>query len=310
MLNTIHLRTFLAVVDAGSYTAAAERLHLSQPAVSQHIQALEEQLGEVRLFRRLGQRMVPTHVGEELLNYARELASLSDRAEQSILALKGQVAGRVVVGCTPSSGERLLPTLIQAFHGQFPSVALEVVVASGQGLLDSLAAQQISVLLIEEQVRRRGWETQLLGREGLTLVAPNNHPLLQQEEVPPGSLRDHELILPRIGGPLRRAIDEGLRRRGVAISELKVVLETDSAAFTVQAVREGLGLAFVPASRLSRADKLGSVELAGAPMYQDWYLLRSRDRSTPRAAQELYTFLTGSAARTALAKLGIKAIES
>jgi len=66
MLNTFHLRTFLAVVEAGNYSLAAATLHMTQPAVSQQIHALEEQLGGMKLFRRVGQRMVPTHAGEEL----------------------------------------------------------------------------------------------------------------------------------------------------------------------------------------------------------------------------------------------------
>ncbi|MBC8074655.1 MAG: LysR family transcriptional regulator, partial [Chloroflexales bacterium] len=84
MLNTFHLRTFVSVADAGSYSAAAALLHLSQPAVSQHIHALEEQLDGVRLFRRVGKKMVPTHAGEELLRTARELVTLATHAEESI----------------------------------------------------------------------------------------------------------------------------------------------------------------------------------------------------------------------------------
>ena len=72
MLNTLHLQTFLAVVEAGNYSAAAERLHMSQPAVSQHIRALEDQLDHVRLFRRVGQQMLMTHAGEDLIESARE----------------------------------------------------------------------------------------------------------------------------------------------------------------------------------------------------------------------------------------------
>ncbi|RRR68085.1 MAG: LysR family transcriptional regulator, partial [Candidatus Viridilinea halotolerans] len=129
MLNTFHLRTFLAVVDAGSYSAAAEVLHMSQPAISQQIRALEEQLGEMRLFRRVGKKMVLTHAGEELLLTARELVQLATRAEENLLALKGQVTGRVVLGCSSSSGERLLPCLLADFQPQYPAIMLELVVA-------------------------------------------------------------------------------------------------------------------------------------------------------------------------------------
>jgi DNA-binding transcriptional LysR family regulator len=305
MLNTIYLRTFLAVVDAGSYTAAAEVLHMSQPAVSQHIRSLEEQLGEVRLFRRMGQRMVPTHAGEELLAVARELMLLSERAEQSIRALRGQVAGHVALGCTLNSGEYLLPTLLAAFRERFPEVSFSVQVAPNEALLDALAQRQVALLLLEEHQRRRGWVAQVVGRETLALLAPAQHPLLQEEEVPPGVLREQPLIVPCAGTPLRRTVEDALRRRGVLLSEARVVLECDSLALALESVRYGMGLAFVPRSRLPADTAYGQIALSGAALHQDWYVLRERARSLPRAAQELYTFLTSSAARAVLAQCGL-----
>jgi DNA-binding transcriptional LysR family regulator len=306
VLNTFHLRTFLAVVDAGSYSAAAQLLHMSQPAVSQQIRGLEEQLGDVRLFRRVGQRMVPTHAGEELLPSARDLVALAERAEQSIIALRGQVTGRVVVGCTPSSGERLLPRLLAAFHSQFPAVLLDLEVAPSEALLDAIGDRQVALLLIEEQQRRRGLESLALGAEPLALMAPTGHPLLKQEQVPPGVLREQRLVLPRPGSPLRRIIEDGLRRRGVAAPELQVALEADSQTAIVQAVRAGLGLAFVPRScQPGRGEGLGLIDMAGQPLQQEWFLVRARERSVPRAVQALYDFLAGPQARATLDKAGI-----
>jgi DNA-binding transcriptional LysR family regulator len=306
MLSTFHLRTFLAVVDEGSYSAAAQKLHMSQPAVSQQIRALEEQLGDVRLFRRVGQRMVPTHAGEELLPSARDLVALAERAAQSIIALRGQVTGRVVVGCTPNSGERLLPRLLAAFHEQFPAVNVELEVAQADALLDGVAERRLALLLLEEQQRRRGVESLALGAESLALVAPNGSPLLKQEQVPPGVLREHSLVLPRAGAPLRRIIEDGMRRRGVAAADLKIGLEADSLTAIIQAARAGLGLAFVPRTCLTgRSEGVGVVDMAGHPLQQEWYLVRARERSLPRAVQSLYDFLSGPQARAQLAKAGL-----
>lgn len=306
MLNTIHLRTFLAVVDAGNYSAAAHQLHMSQPAVSQHIRALEGELENVRLFKRVGQQMLLTHAGEELLESARELLALSARAEENIKALRGQVSGRVTIGCTPSSGELLISPLLARFRAAFPAIAVTVTLAPLETLLEWLAVQRVQVLLIEEQQRRRGWEAQILGAEPLILVAPRGHALLQQERVPPGMLRDVPLILPRAGTPTRRIIEDGLRRRNIGAGEITVSLETDGAALAIRAVRDGMGLAFIPQTRLPRGRDLGVVDLSGVNLQQDWYVLRSRERGAPRAIQELYGFLAGSDARRILIKEGLK----
>jgi DNA-binding transcriptional LysR family regulator len=146
----------------------------------------------------------------------------------------------------------------------------------------------------------------VLGAERLLLVAPRGHALLQQEQVPPGMLRDQPLILPRAGAPLRRIIEDGLRRRGVGAADITVALETDGVTLTIQAVRDGLGLAFVPQIRLPRGRDIGLVDLAGVNLQQEWHVLRSRERGAARAVQELYSFIAGKDARRVLAKEGLK----
>lgn len=306
MLNTFHLQTFLAVVEAGNYSAAAERLHMSQPAVSQHIRALEEQLDNVRLFRRVGQQMLLTHAGEELVGLAREMMALAMRAEESIRALRGQISGRVTIGCTPSSGERLLPPLLAHFRQRFPAIGVTITLAPLETLLEWLKAQQVQILLVEEQQRRRGWESQLLGVERLALLAPRGHSLLQQEQVPPGMLRGQPLIMPRGGSPLRRIIEDGLRRRGVGAANIEVALETDSIGLMIQAVRGQIGMAFIPQMRLPRGRDAGIVDLAGVNLQQEWYVLRSHERGAPRAVQELYAFIASKDARRMLSKEGLQ----
>jgi DNA-binding transcriptional LysR family regulator len=306
MLNTLHLQTFLAVVEAGSYSAAAERLHMSQPAVSQHIRTLESQLDNVRLFRRVGQQMLPTHAGEELVDSAREMLALAARAEENIRALRGQVSGRVTIGCTPSSGERVLPPLLTSFRSRFPAISVAVTMAPLETLLEWLTTQHVQILLVEEQQRRRGWESQVLGVERIGLLAPRGHALLQQEQVPPGMLRNQPLILPRGGTPLRRIIEDGLRRRGVGTADMAVALEADGITLMIQAVREGLGLAFIPQVLLPRGRDIGVVDLAGMNLQQEWHILRSRERGSPRAVQEIYSFITSQDARRLLAKEGLK----
>ena len=307
MLNTIHLQTFMAVVEAGNYSAAAERLHMSQPAVSQHIRALEAQLDDIKLFRRVGQQMLLTHAGEDLVESAREMLALSARAEEGIRALRGQISGRVTIGCTPSSGERLLPPLLAAFRARFPAIAVTMIVASLEPLLEWLSAHEVHLLLVEEQQRRRGWESQVLGTERLALIAPRGHALLQQEQVPHGMLRGQPLILPRAGTPMRRTIEDGLRRRGIGAADVMVALETDAIGMAIEGVREGLGLAFVPQTRMPRGRDFGVVDLAGINLQQEWYALRSRERGAARAIQECYTFVVGNDGRRIFAKHGLKA---
>jgi DNA-binding transcriptional LysR family regulator len=170
MLSTDHLRTFLAVSDGGSFTAAAARLGFTQPAVTQQIRALEDQLGDVRLFRRTGKQMALTRAGEELLAHAREIVGLAERAQRHIMGLQGYVSGRAVLGCAPSTGERLLPALMAACRGTHPSVQFAVEVGPADRLLTWLAERVVQAVIVDEHPRRRSLDALPLGRE-----APNRH---------------------------------------------------------------------------------------------------------------------------------------
>ncbi|WP_448543115.1 LysR family transcriptional regulator [Roseiflexus sp.] len=306
MLNTIHLQTFLAVVETGSYSAAAERLHLSQPAVSNHIRALEAQLDQVRLFRRVGQQMLPTHAGEELVAVAREMLELATRAEEHIRSLRGQIGGRVMIGCTPAGAEALLSRILKAFHERHPAVSLAVSVALPEILLDRLARQHIHIALIEEKQSPRSWIVQLLGSEPLELIAPRTHEITHRGLITPDALRHLPLIMPLNGSVARRLIEERLRSGKPARTDINIALETDSAAAAIEAVRNGIGMAFVPRSCLAHHPDVSIVPVDGLNLQQEWFALRAREQTTSRAVQEMFAFLTGPDVRTILHHTGIQ----
>jgi DNA-binding transcriptional LysR family regulator len=307
MLNTDHLLTFIAVAETGSFTAAATRLGFTQPAVSQHIKALEAQVGEVRLFRRVGKTMRLTHAGEELLVHAREVVALTARAEQHMLSLRGHVTGRVGIGCAPTTGERIVPALLAAFHAKHPGVRFAVDVALSDQLLALLGNGQVQTVLLDDHPRRRTFDVLELGEEPVICTAARNHPLLQQSRILLSDLRECALILPQRGMALRRILEDLFRRQGIALDQLQVLLETDSVAGALQAATDGLGLAFVPRSRFAKSRELVAVEIDGLMLAQSWYLVRQRGGSLNRAVEELWDFAGSAAGRKVLSRLGLSA---
>lgn len=305
MLNTDHLQTFMAVAETGSYTAAATRLGFTQPAVSQHIKLLESHVGEVRLFRRVGKSMQLTHAGEELLVHAREVVSLAARAEQHMLSLRGHVTGRVGIGCAPATGERMIPSLLAAFHTRHPGVQFAVDVGLSDQLYSWLANGQVQAVLVDEHPRRRTFDVLELGSEAVACIAPRGHALLGNGPVGLQRIAECPLILPQRGMALRRTIEDLFRRQGIAPGNMQVLLETDSAVVAVAAAADGLGLAFVPRSRLPKSREIGTVVLDGAPLEVPWFLVRQRGGTANRAVDELWDYADSSAGRKILSRLGL-----
>lgn len=307
MLNTDHLQTFLAVAETGSFTAAATRLGFTQPAVSQHIKALETHVGEVRLFRRVGKTMQLTHAGEELLIHAREVVSLALRAEQHMLSLRGHVTGRIGIGCAPSNGERMLPALLAAFHSKHPGVQFALDIGLSERLFNWLGNGQVQAVLVDENPRRRTYDVLELGTDEIICLASRGHALVRAEAVGLAELRACTLILPQRGMALRRTIEDAFRRQGVALGQLQIVLETDSITGATQAAADGLGLAFIPRSRVPKTRDIGLVKLAGLTIEQPWYLVRQRGSAANRAVDELWDFAGSVAGRKLLTRLGLNA---
>ena len=119
------LEIFLKVAELGSFSRAAEALFLTQPTVSEHVRALEDELG-VQLLDRLGRGTTPTRAGTLLLGYARRLLALSREARQAIEQFQGRVGGELMVGGSTIPGEYVLPALIGAFRGKYPDVSVSL----------------------------------------------------------------------------------------------------------------------------------------------------------------------------------------
>ena len=307
MLNPDHLRTFLAVADSGSYTAAALRLGFTQPAVSQQIRVLEAQLGQARLFRRTGQRTRLTHAGEELLSHARELVAVAERAERHMLGLQGQVSGRVRLGCAPSTGERILPALLAAFRGSHGDVQFSVEVGAAERMVQWLVDRAVQAVIVDEHPRRRSLDALPLGREPVVCLAARGHTLLSGTKLQPDDLRGQPLIVPQRGTILRRAIEELFRRRVSAAAPLLIAIETDSTTLAAQAAADGLGIAFVPQHRVPKSRDLGLVPVDGLDLEVHWFLVRSRGGEEGTALDELWSFAASPEGRKLLQRLGLKA---
>jgi DNA-binding transcriptional LysR family regulator len=306
MLNADHLRTFLAVADSGSFTAAAARLGFTQPAVSQQIRALEAQLGATQLFRRSGKRMRLTHTGEELVGHARELVSLAERAERHMLGLQGHVTGRIAIGCAPSTGEHLLPALLAAFHDSHAHVQFTVDVGPTERLLEWLADRVVQVVVVDEHPRRRSLDALPLGCEPVVCLAARGHALLDANTPTLHDLRGLPLIVPQRGTPLRRTIEDLFRRRVGPNAGLTIVLETDSTTLAAQAAADGLGLAFVPQHRVPRTRDIGVLEVTGLEIELNWFLVRTRGLEEGSAVEALWDFAASADGRKLLQHLGLK----
>lgn len=238
-----HLRGFVTIVETGGFLRAADRVHLSQPALSRQIHALETELG-VRLFDRIGRRVRLTSEGEDLLTLSRRLLTDAESLGERARALKSGRSGLLRVGATPQVMETMLARFLPRYRRRHPGVEVHLVDDGGARLPARLEQGDVSLALIAAGDERFRWR--VLAPIYVLAVLSRTHRLgrrragLEVEE-----LADAPLLLPKPEFASRGWFDAACQ---VAHLRPHVLLETGAPATLVALARAGYGIAIVPST--------------------------------------------------------------
>ena len=189
-----HLRAFVAIADTGHYGRAAASLKLTQPAITQRIQVLEREL-EVQLFNRNAREVTLTPAGETLIEHARSLVQIEDRA---LLALRDHlagIAGRLRISYLTLWDAGLPADIVAEYRRRYPTIKLEMTTGYSQQNQDCIAAGDVDVAFIGTTIgERKGVAMRSLDRHDLVVVIPPTHRFMQMERVPIEWLRGEPII--------------------------------------------------------------------------------------------------------------------
>jgi LysR family transcriptional regulator, transcription activator of glutamate synthase operon len=242
-INIDDLRVFLTVADTEHVTAAAGRLHLSQPAITRALLRLEQQLG-VQLFDRPGHRVRLNAYGRSLVTYAGRIVGQLDAAESELAALSDPHAGPVRVGFLPSLGTWLVPDLIRSFRAIEPGVRFVIHQATADHLSQMLGNGEIDMVLTSPRPKLdepAGWKP--LANEQLGLAVPPDHRLATRRRVNLSEASDDPFIAFTPEAGLRQIADRLCRHAGFAPT---VAFQSSDVATVRALVRAGFGVAILP----------------------------------------------------------------
>ncbi len=236
------LETLNEVIRHGSFTRAAERLHLSQPAVSLQVRELESAVGRA-LVERVGKRAVATGAGEILVARAARVFAELEAAEQAMQALDGVVSGRVSLGTGATASIHLLPTVFRALRDTWPRLDLRVSTGNTPEMVRELAEGRLDLGLVTAPVPDT-LRVSATFTDPLVVTVPAGHALLARKRLGPADLAPEPLILYPPGSGIRVVIDEWFRRAGASPH---AVMELGSAEAIKKLVGAGLGLSLLSA---------------------------------------------------------------
>ena len=231
-----HLGVFLCVCDEGNMTAAAEKLNMTQPSVSQTIAELES-FYRVKLFERLGRKLFLTVAGQTLVTYARHIINLSKEAEESMREIHR--TGILRIGASTTIGASILSELLTVFTGEQPQVRLQTVVNNTKEIEEMLLLDQLDIGLVEGNVVSPAILAEPFMQEEMVLVCGPGHPLSIRRIVKPAELDGREFVVREAGSGTRELFESVMNSQGLRWQTYGVYNNTEAIK---QAVAAGLAL--------------------------------------------------------------------
>ena len=237
------LRAFTAIAETGTFTAGAQRVHVTQAAVSMQIRQLELELG-APLFVRAPRRVILTEAGEALLERARRILREHDVAVAEIAELAGAERGRLRVGSASAMvSADPLPQILKELRERHPRAEVTIVSGTSEALVRQILAGELDMAFVSLPVEARGIQTEGLSRDELVAIASPRHKLAKQKVVSVFALAGEKLILGERGGNTRRLIDGLFAEAGV---QPVVAMELSRLSAIKRMVEEDMGIGIIP----------------------------------------------------------------
>lgn len=258
-MNFTHLAAFHAAALTGSVTAAAQRLHVSQPALTREIRELEARLG-VTLFDRLPRGMQLTEAGRLLAEFSTQIFHLAAGAESALGEFAGLIRGHVALVASHTVGVYLLPALLDKFNHRYPGVTLDLAVTNSEAVQRALMAQEGQLGWVEGPYDTAVFDAKRIGEDEIVAVAGAGHPYARRRKLSAADLEDAQLVMRETGSGTREAVAAAYATRGLALAP---AISIASAQAITRLLRLGRAISWV--SRRSVTDELAAgvlVELA------------------------------------------------
>jgi len=287
------LKVFCTVAETKSFSKTSEIIHLTQPAVSLQIQALEE-IYETKLFDRSSSTVSLTPAGEVLYKYAKEILALYASAEKVIGDITGLVKGSISIGASSTIGNYLLPGVITDFKKTHPKIRIHMLVGNTKRVIEFLNSGNIDLGLVEGEVTRQKMMVEKLIPDELLVVVPSFHPWAKKKEISISDLIKEPFILREGGSGTRQMIEKFLAGHGISAQDMKISMVLGNTEAIKGAVENGLGVSMLSRWAARKECKYGTLQLIRikeGKVPREFSLILNKNSVSSHAVDEFLTYL-------------------
>jgi DNA-binding transcriptional LysR family regulator len=291
-MDTRQLAAFCAVVERRSFSQAADRLGVTQPAVSLQVRSLEKRLG-TQLLDRSGRRVEPTEAGWRLYRGAQKLLSLEEQLVAEVAAsTEGELSGDLVLGASTGPAAIVVPILLGEFQRAHPEVRVFLTVSDTHSVVERVAERELELGIVGASRRHRGVRFEPFFADQVILACPPGHRFAGRT-ITLDELREEMLILMQEGAGVRQIVEDSLRRNGVRLRDLDVRLELGLQESVRRAVEAGFGVTFISRTAVEAelADgRLAEARVEGLDASREISLASAAGRARTRVADAFVEF--------------------
>lgn len=287
------LKVFCTVAETKSFSKTSEIIHLTQPAVSLQIQALEE-LYETKLFDRSSTSINLTQSGEILYKYAKEILALYAELGKDVGKITGLIKGSIVIGTSTTIGNYILPSLIIDFKKNHPKIKINVFIKNTKLIIDLLNSGVIDIGLVEGETSRQKIKVESFISDELVLIVPTFHPWAKKKFVSVLDITKEPFIIREEGSGTRQMIEKYLAGHGITTSDMSIALVLGSTESIKEAVEGGMGVSIVSRWAAKKEVKYGSLKtitLKEEKMIRNFSLIMPKNLVLPHATDEFLSYV-------------------
>ena len=291
-MDTRQLAAFCAVVERKSFSQAAERLGVTQPAVSLQVRSLEKRLG-LQLLDRSGRRVEPTEAGLRLYRGAQRLLQLEEQLLDEMAGEgEGALTGELKIGASTGPAAIVVPLLLGEFQRRNPAVKVALSVFDTQTVVDLVAERELELGIVGAARRHRAVRYEPFFRDEVILVCPPGH-RFAGNTLTLDQLREEPLIVMQEGAGVRQIVEDELRKTGLRLRDLDVRLELGLQESVRSAVQAGFGVTFISRTAVESelaAGTLAQARVEGIDATREISLARGTGRAATRVAEAFLEF--------------------
>ena len=291
-INTLNM--FVKLIDTGSYSEVAEKLDLTQPAVSMQIKFLEERFDTDLIIKENG-KLKLTPPGKVVYSEAKKIVNSWEKIIYRVEESKNKSYQEIVIGSSTIPSEYLLPDILAEFDSKEINIRSSIKVGDSEEMIELLEKDKVDVIIVGYKPENPKYEVKKIAKDELKLIVPKNHKYATENDITINNLKNEKMLIREVGSGTRKAMLEGLKEGGININDLNIKCEMGSTEAILAGVQAGLGVSFVSklaSSKAHNCSRVQEVNVKDMNFKRNFYLAYNKNRKNEEIIEKFSEVLT------------------